>query len=295
MLLAIDKAIKSSLALRSKKELIEDFITTINAKSNIEVDWRAFVKRQGEADLTALIREENLHAEETRKYIRNAFRDSTIKTTGTDIDKILPPVSRFGGGGRAKKKQNVIDKLNAFYEKYAGLGMELFEEEQSHDAGEERPAAKAEIEIFPTTEAPSDDVIMLPLIGEIAAGHEHFMDEDVEGYIVTEKRFLSPASAEKYFYLRVSGDSMIGADIHDGDIVLIRRSSKPQSGDIVAAMTDGETATLKTLQIYEDRVELQPQNDVYAPYVLDLNEFKDGVAMIMGVVVKVLRDRSRLR
>ena len=171
-------------------------------------------------------------------------------------------------------------------QKYAGLGMELFEEEHSHDTGEERPVAKAEIRIFPTNEAPSDDVIMLPLIGEIAAGHEHFMDEDVEGYIATEKRFLSPASAEKYFYLRVSGDSMTGADIHDGDIVLIRRSSRPQSGDIVAAMTDGDTATLKTLLIYEDRVELQPQNDAYKPYVLDPNEFRSGTARILGVMVR---------
>ena len=285
ILVAIDKAIKSSLALRSKKELIEDFIATINARSNIEVDWRAFVRAQGESDLDDLIREENLNADEAKKYVRNAFRDNGIKTTGTDIDKILPPVSRFGGGGRAAKKQAVIDKLYAFYEKYAGLGMELFEEAQDRDTDEMQSEDKDKIIIFPTNEAPSDDVIMLPLIGEIAAGHEHFMDEDVEGYIATEKRVLSPASAEKYFYLRVSGDSMTGADIHDGDIVLIRRSSKPQSGDIVAATMDGETATLKTLQIFEDRVELQPRNDAYEPYVLDMNEFNSGTARILGVAV----------
>ena len=45
-----------------------------------------------------------------------------IKTAGTDIDKLMPPISRFGGGGRAEKKQGVIDKLKAFFEKYFGVG-----------------------------------------------------------------------------------------------------------------------------------------------------------------------------
>ena len=54
--------------------------------------------------------------------MHNAFRDGALKTTGTDVDKILPPVSRFGGGGsRDKKKQTVIDKLKVFFEKYFGL------------------------------------------------------------------------------------------------------------------------------------------------------------------------------
>jgi type I restriction enzyme R subunit len=50
-----------------------------------------------------------------------AFRDGVLKTTGTDIDKLLPPVSRFGGGNRAAKKQNIIDELMDFFEKYLGL------------------------------------------------------------------------------------------------------------------------------------------------------------------------------
>lgn len=54
--------------------------------------------------------------------MENAFRDGEIKTSGTDIDKLMPPISRFGGGGRAKKKQSVIDKLKIFFEKYSGIG-----------------------------------------------------------------------------------------------------------------------------------------------------------------------------
>ena len=129
VLIAIDRAIKSSLQLRSKKELIENFINTINADTDVQRDWRKFVKEQEETDLNNLIAEEKLKAEDTRKYVENAFRDGALKTTGTDIDKILPPVSRFGGG-RAKKKQTVLEKLKAFFEKYFGLGI--------HDSDEDK-------------------------------------------------------------------------------------------------------------------------------------------------------------
>ena len=54
--------------------------------------------------------------------MEDAFRDGEIKTAGTDIDKLMPPISRFGGGGRAKKKQGIIDKLKTFFAKYFGIG-----------------------------------------------------------------------------------------------------------------------------------------------------------------------------
>ena len=118
---AIDRAIKSSLELRSKKELIEGFIDTINTKTDVQSDWEKFVKEQKEIDLTALIDAEKLKPDETRKLVSNSFRDGELRTTGTEIDKIMPPVSRFGGGNRAAKKKNIIEKLKAFFEKYFGL------------------------------------------------------------------------------------------------------------------------------------------------------------------------------
>ena len=121
ILVAIDKAIRSSLQLRSKKELIENFIATINTSSDVNTDWQNYVKEQKEADIETLINEERLKPEETKKFVNNAFRDGVLKTTGTDVDKILPPVSRFGGGSRDKKKQTVIQKLKSFFEKYYGL------------------------------------------------------------------------------------------------------------------------------------------------------------------------------
>lgn len=121
ILISIDKAINSSLQLRSKKELIENFIHTVNASTVVDEDWRKFVIEQKEADLNTLIEEEKLKQEETRKFINNSFRDGSLKTTGTDIDRIMPPVSRFGGGNRVVKKQGIIERLMQFFEKYFGL------------------------------------------------------------------------------------------------------------------------------------------------------------------------------
>ena len=121
ILVTIDKAVGSSLQLRSKKELIEHFIATVNASTKVDEEWRNFVRAQKEQDIAAIIRDERLKNEETRKFIENSFRDGALKTTGTDIDKILPPVSRFGGG-RETKKQGVIAKLLQFFEKYLGVG-----------------------------------------------------------------------------------------------------------------------------------------------------------------------------
>lgn len=118
---SIDKAIKSSLTLRSKKELIDTFISKINTNTDINNDWTKFVKEQEETDLKNLIQEENLNEAETRKFIDNSFRDGQVKTTGTDIEKILPPMRRFGGGNKAEKKENIIKKVKKFFEKYFGI------------------------------------------------------------------------------------------------------------------------------------------------------------------------------
>jgi len=122
VLITIKKAIDASPELRSKKQLIETFITGINDVDDVMTEWNGFVAQQRENDLVELIQEEKLKPEETRIFLENSFREGEIKTVGTDIDKIMPPVSRFGGGNRTKKKQTVIDKLKSFFEKYFGVG-----------------------------------------------------------------------------------------------------------------------------------------------------------------------------
>lgn len=122
VLITINKAIDASPELRSKKQLIETFISGVNDVDDVMNEWHDYVVKQREDDLQKIITEEKLKPNDTKKFLENAFRDGEIKTAGTDIDKLMPPVSRFGDGGRAKKKQGVIDKLKAFFEKYFGIG-----------------------------------------------------------------------------------------------------------------------------------------------------------------------------
>ena len=121
ILVNISKAVSASMQLRSKKELIEDFVASVNADTDVDEAWEAYVKQRKQDDLNEIIASENLKADETFKFVENAFRDGAIRTTGTDIDKILPAMSRFGGGNRQEKKKTVIEKLKVFFEKYFGV------------------------------------------------------------------------------------------------------------------------------------------------------------------------------
>ena len=121
ILVNISKAIGSSIQLRSKKELIESFISSVNADTDVDKGWREYVQHRKAEDLKEIIESEHLKPEETEKFIESSFRDGQVRTTGTDIDKILPPMSRFGGGNRQEKKKSVIDKIQAFFERYFGL------------------------------------------------------------------------------------------------------------------------------------------------------------------------------
>lgn len=122
ILVAVDKAIRSSIFLQSKKALIEEFLKKINVTTNVMTDWKKFVEEQREEDLKKLIAEERLKEAETRKYVDNMFRDGFVKTTGLDIDNLMPAMSLFGGGGkREEKKQGIIEKIKAFFDKFVGI------------------------------------------------------------------------------------------------------------------------------------------------------------------------------
>ena len=132
VLVTIKKAIDASPELRSKKALIETFIAGINDVEDVMTEWHDYVAEKREEELVQIIKDEKLKEPETRKFIENAFRDGEVKTTGTDIDKLMPPVSRFGGGNRAAKKQGVIDKLKSFFEKFFGVGGSFIAEESEN-------------------------------------------------------------------------------------------------------------------------------------------------------------------
>ena len=124
----IQKAIGSSPDLRDKRDLIMKFIDSMTPESSmsgencgdINVEWNTYVDQQREAELNAIIEEENLRPEATRKFIEQSFSDGYVTTTGVAITKVLPPMPIFGGGkvNREAKKTTVLEKLTAFFNKF---------------------------------------------------------------------------------------------------------------------------------------------------------------------------------
>ncbi|MGN0483983.1 MAG: type I restriction endonuclease subunit R [Lachnospiraceae bacterium] len=121
VLITIRKAMEASPELRSKKELIEAFLNGVNDVDDVMAEWHDYVVQVREEELVLIIKEEKLKPDETRKFLDQAFREGEVKTVGTDIDKIMPPVSRFGGGNRANKKKTVIARLKAYFDKFYGV------------------------------------------------------------------------------------------------------------------------------------------------------------------------------
>ncbi len=119
ILTTIDRAIDSSVQLRSKKQLIHDFISVSTNTREIHKSWQQFVNQARNAEIDQIIETYQLKEDGTRRLIDNAFRDGALKTTGTDVDRILPPITRFGNA-RQVKKQTVLQKLQEFFNKYFG-------------------------------------------------------------------------------------------------------------------------------------------------------------------------------
>lgn len=122
VLVTIQKAIGASPELRSKKALIETFIAGINDADDIMFEWRSFVSEERERQLMQIISEENLKESETRKFIEDCFKNGEVKIIGTDIENIMPSISRFGNNNKAEKKQTIIEKLQGFFERFFGIG-----------------------------------------------------------------------------------------------------------------------------------------------------------------------------
>lgn len=119
LLLDINKAIDSSVELRNKKDLINQFITSLDIKSVIDEDWQKFINEKKIEELEQIIENENLDHDATYTFVKNAFRDGGVATTGTAIAKVLPPVSRFSPTGeRSQKRESVLSKLTSFFERF---------------------------------------------------------------------------------------------------------------------------------------------------------------------------------
>jgi repressor LexA len=125
------------------------------------------------------------------------------------------------------------------------------------------------------SEPPAGDQI--PIVGNVAAGSPILAEECIEDYLT----FDTGGRSSEYFALRVRGESMIGAGILDGDLVVVRRQPEVQNGEITVAMIDGE-ATVKRFSRRNGHIRLLPENDAYSPI--------DGTrAQILGKVAAVVR------
>lgn len=130
----------------------------------------------------------------------------------------------------------------------------------------------------PSAREPADDSVSVPVVGDIAAGTPISADEHVDDVLTLPRGLTGRGNV---FGLRVRGDSMIDAAICDGDIVVVRQQSEAHSGQIVAAMIDGE-ATVKVYRRRNGHVYLEPRNPAY--------DVIDGdTAVVLGNVVSVLR------
>jgi repressor LexA len=132
-------------------------------------------------------------------------------------------------------------------------------------------------------EAEASRSVGLPLLGSIPAGHPEGKGQNIERYIHMDRQSMGFAPNEKSFALCVTGNSMTGRGIYDGDLVIVDGSKEPREGDVVAALIDNES-TLKTLVKHGNEIFLKPENEKY-PDMVPVNEL-----MVQGVVRTIIRN-----
>jgi repressor LexA len=147
----------------------------------------------------------------------------------------------------------------------------------------DRHARKARALITPVQKVRITDI---PIYGQIPAGMSALTEQTIEGHVSLDTRSANISKNRERFALRVQGDSMIGAHIIDGDIVILEDSKEVHNGDVVAALIDGET-TLKRYVMEHGRPYLKAENPRY-PNLIPARELK-----IQGVMVSLVRKQER--
>nr|WP_279625577.1 hypothetical protein [Rodentibacter rarus] len=122
LLVTIEKAVDASVELRNKKVLIQTFIHSLTPNTDIDESWRSHIEHAKQKELGDIIHDENLNPEATQQFVNRAFENGVFSEAGTLIDKVLPPMSRFTPDNqRSKKRQTVLGKLKAFFERFLGI------------------------------------------------------------------------------------------------------------------------------------------------------------------------------
>ena len=127
ILITIQKSIMASPDLRNKKDLIMAFIESLDQDSNVYADFESFMDSKKKEELDKIIVEENLNKEETYNFIQKSFKQGRVETNGTEVSAILPPMNMFTPtNDRQEKKNNVIDKLLNFFNKFFNISSNKF-------------------------------------------------------------------------------------------------------------------------------------------------------------------------
>ena len=128
------------------------------------------------------------------------------------------------------------------------------------------------------------DTVMLPVLGAIACGMPIFAEENVEQYVRLPSSWLGRG---EHFLLRTEGDSMIGIGISDGDLVIVRKQDHAEEGQVIVALIDNESATLKRYYRDDEKrmIRLHPENESMDDIYVEENKLR-----IQGVAIKLLKD-----
>lgn len=183
------------------------------------------------------------------------------RLTQSELAKILDVAPTAVSAWERNANKPLMDKLS--------IMADLFEVPVSHFFERETEYLTEEIE--------------LPVYGEIACGNGTVIFEDTTEYKPVPREWIKGG---KYFFTRAVGDSMVGARIHDGDLLLIREQPEISNGEIAAVCVDGEML-LKKVYYQKGQIVLQSENSKYPPKVLDSD---DKSVRIVGKLVKLLID-----
>lgn len=140
------------------------------------------------------------------------------------------------------------------------------------------------IQIQPPYQGLRRRVAHIPLFGSIPAGPPGDREQEAEGCVSVDVESVGIRPTSRTFALRISGDSMVGKHIVDGDVVVIEHGKEPKPGDVVAALIDGQS-TLKTFLMQRGRPFLRAENPKY-PDLIPAAEL-----VIQGVMVALIRKR----
>jgi repressor LexA len=189
-------------------------------------------------------------------------------------DRGYPPTLREIGAHMGIKSTNgVNDHLRALERK----GYLTREDMKS------RALRPKEMHFDSVTPANDDDLVEIQILGRVAAGMPLYAEEHLIDTVRIDQSLLRSG---EIFGLKVSGDSMIEAGIHNGDYVFVRKQSTADRGDIVVALI-GDEATVKRYFPEKDYIRFQPENSAMAPILVRATDFRP--TMLLGVVVGLYR------